>query len=178
VILDSAALPDARAALTRMAGKSVHGVLLGDFSWTRLTRWRAILSQVFENRQNLAELQRIAKVTVVATGEPSVAAWYMGAWVMDALAGAGAHPDFHMERTGESQPGELKSIVLSGAAFSAGLERCGARLIVTVGGLAYCNHLPALTEYSLLEEELRIVGHDAVFEATLVSAQRLSGGGL
>src|ERR1700678_837442 len=50
VILDSAALPDARAALARMAGKSVRGVLLGDFSWTRLTRWRAILSQIFENR--------------------------------------------------------------------------------------------------------------------------------
>jgi glucose-6-phosphate dehydrogenase assembly protein OpcA len=178
VILDSAALPDARAALARMAGKSVRGVLLGDFSWTRLTRWRAILSQIFENRQNLAELQGIAKVTVVATGEPPVAAWYMGAWVMDALAGAGVHPDFHMQCTGESQPGEVQSIVLSGAAFSAELERRGARLIVTVGGLAYCNHLPALTEYSLLEEELRIVGHDAVFEKTLVSAQRLSGGEL
>jgi glucose-6-phosphate dehydrogenase assembly protein OpcA len=178
VILDSAGLPDARAALARMAGKSAHGVLLGDFSWTRLTRWREILSQIFENRQNLAALRGVAKVTVTVTGHPPVSAWYMGAWVMDALAGAGVHPQFHMERAGESQPGELQSIQLSGGDFSAELERRGARLIVTVGGLAYCNHLPASTEYSLLEEELRIVGHDAVFERTLVSAQGLAGGGV
>lgn len=102
VILDSAALPDSRAALERLAERSARGVLLGDFSWTRLTRWREILSQVFENRQNLAAIQRIAKVTVAATGEPPVSTWYLGAWVMDALAAAGVHPEFHMARGGKA----------------------------------------------------------------------------
>jgi hypothetical protein len=49
-------------------------------------------------------------------------------------------------------------------------------LIVTAGALAYCNHLPKSTEYSLLAEELRIVGHDPVFEQTLASAHRLAEG--
>jgi hypothetical protein len=79
-----------------------------------------------------------------------------------------------MESEGESQPGELRSVELSGAGFSAMLERRDDRLIVTVGGLAYCNRMPVRTEYSLLEEELSIVGHDAVFERTLASAQRLA----
>ncbi len=84
--------------------------------------------------------------------------------------------EFRMARAGESQPGELESIQLSGDDFSAELQRRGPRLIVTVGGLAYCNHLPPSTEYSLMAEELRIVGVDPVFERTLASAQRLAGG--
>src|SRR5580692_11422741 len=64
VIVDSAGLPDPRAALQRIAGRSANGVLAGDFSWTRLTRWRELLSQVFENRQNLGALAGISKVTV------------------------------------------------------------------------------------------------------------------
>jgi glucose-6-phosphate dehydrogenase assembly protein OpcA len=175
-IIDSAALPDARATLERMAERSAHGVLLGDFAWTRLTRWREILSQIFENREYLAKLKSIANVTVHATGESPTAAWYLGAWVMDALGAAGVQPEFHLEQEGPDQPPKLQSIQLSGDDFSATLERRGSRLIVTVGGLAYCNRLPASTEYSLMKEELRIVGHDAIFEKTLISANRLSGG--
>jgi glucose-6-phosphate dehydrogenase assembly protein OpcA len=167
-------LPDPRATLQRIAERSAHGVLIGDFSWTRLTRWRELLSQVFENRQNLAGLPKITKVTVTAAGETPVNAWYLGAWVMDALAAAGIHPEFQMAREGEGQPGKLRGIHLSGSDFSAELERRGSRLIVTAGGLSYCNHLPKSTEYTLLAEELRIVGHDPVFEQTLASAQRLA----
>lgn len=174
VIIDSAALPNPQATLQRIADRSAHGVLIGDFSWTRLTRWRELLSQIFENRKNLLELRLIDKVTVVSTGEPPISAWYLGAWVMDALASAGIHPEFEMTREVEDEPGKLRSIHLSGGDFTAELKRRGARVIVTVGGLAYCNHLPASTEYSLLAEELRIVGHDAVFEKTLASAQRLA----
>jgi glucose-6-phosphate dehydrogenase assembly protein OpcA len=178
-IIDSAALPDARATLERMAERSAQGVLLGDFSWTRLTRWREILSQIFENREYLAKLKSIAKVTVHAKGESQTAAWYLGAWVVDALGSAGVHPEFYMQQEGEGregQPPKLESILLSGDDFSAEVARRGSRLIVTVGGLAYCNRLPASTEYSLMKEELRIVGHDAIFEKTLLSAKRLSGG--
>jgi glucose-6-phosphate dehydrogenase assembly protein OpcA len=175
-IIDSAASPDARAALERMAERSAHGVLLGDFSWTRLTRWREILSQIFENREHLAKLKSIAQVTVQVKGESSASAWYLGAWVMDVLGSAGVHPEFHMEQAGEAQPPQLEGIRLSGDDFSAELERRGSRLIVTVDGLAYCNHLPASTEYSLMKEELRIVSHDTIFEKTLLSAKRLSGG--
>jgi glucose-6-phosphate dehydrogenase assembly protein OpcA len=175
VILDSAGLPNPRAALQLIPDRSAHSVPLGDFSWTRLTRWREILSQVFENRNNLAESKRITLVTVDTAGEPPVAAWYLGAWVMDALASAGVYPEFHMLRTSESVPGELQRVELSGTGFSAELERRGARLIVTVGGLAYCNNLPARSEYSLIAEELRIIDRDPVFEKTLASAQRLAG---
>lgn len=174
VIFDSSRLPHPKAALQSIADRSAQGALIGDFSWTRLTRWRELLSQVFENRQNLAALQSINKVTVTTVGEAPVNAWYLGAWVMDALALAGIHAEFQMAHEEEGQPGKLRSIQLSGSDFTAELERRGSRLIVTAGGLAYCNHLPKSTEYSLLAEELRIVGHDPVFEQTLASARRLA----
>jgi glucose-6-phosphate dehydrogenase assembly protein OpcA len=175
VILDSAGLPDPRAALQRIAERLAGGVLVGDFSWTRLTRWREILSQTFENRHNLEELHRITQVTVEAVAEPPVAAWYLGAWVMDALASVGVYPEFRMTVTPAVLP-PVRRIELSGPEFSAELEQRGSRLIVTVGGLAYCNHLPKPSEFSLITEELRIVDHDPVFEKTLASAQRLAGG--
>jgi len=178
VILDSASLPDPRTALRQIAERSARGVLIGDFSWTRLTRWREILSQVFENRCNLKTLQQITEVTIEVTGEPPVAAWYLGAWVMDALESAGVHPDFKMDRDLDSKEAPaLRRIELSGPECSAELLLRGARLIVTAGGIAYCHNLPVRSEYSLMAEELRIVDRDPVFEKTLASAQRLAGGG-
>ena len=90
--------------------------------------------------------------------------------VLDYHLGAGRFGTDVAAELRERRP-EVPIIILS-----ATLERRGSRLIVTVGGLAYCNRLPASTEYSLMKEELRIVGHDAIFEKTLISANRLSGG--
>ena len=57
VVIDSAGMPDGHAALQpSLAHLARGGVLLGDLSWTRLTRWREMLSQVFENRRYLAQL--------------------------------------------------------------------------------------------------------------------------
>ena len=134
-----------------------------------------MLSQVFENRQNLSELPRISKVTVTTNGGPPVSACYFGAWVMDVLGDIGVHPEFHMERSGGDSPGELHSIELAASDWSAELSRNDGRLIVTAGGLAQCNPLRPATDFSLMEEELRITGRDAVFERAFASAQRLCG---
>src|SRR5262249_23027643 len=49
VVVDSGAMPDARDGLRKIAAVAGRGVMLGDLAWTRMTRWRAMLSQVFEN---------------------------------------------------------------------------------------------------------------------------------
>jgi glucose-6-phosphate dehydrogenase assembly protein OpcA len=176
VIIDGEALPSAREALSQVASIASHGTRVGDLAWTRLTRWRAMLSQVFENRQHLAQLPNIATVTVGVNGEPPVGAWYFGAWVMDALSDIGVHPkEFHMHQLDDSARGELQKIELAAPGWSAELARYGERLIVTAGGLAHCNPLRPATDYLLMEEELRIVGRDAVFEHALASAQQLAG---
>lgn len=175
VIVDGEELPTAREAQALVAGIAAQGTRAADLAWTRLTRWRAVLSQVFENRQNLSELPRISKVTVTTNGGPPVSACYFGAWVMDVLGDIGVHPEFHMERSGGNSPGGLHSIELAASDWSAELSRNDGRLIVTAGGLAQCNPLRPATDFSLMEEELRITGRDAVFERAFTSAQRLCG---
>jgi glucose-6-phosphate dehydrogenase assembly protein OpcA len=176
VIVDGNPLPTAREALGLVGGIAANGVRVSDLAWTRLTRWRAVLSQLFENRQNLAELPRISKVTVTTNGEAPVGACYFGAWVMDVLGDVGVHPAFDMQRSGGDSTGELHSIELAAPDWSAELSLHDQRLIVTVGGLAHCNPLRPPTDYSLMQEELRITGRDAVFERAFASAQRLCGG--
>src|SRR5262249_21663725 len=48
-IIDSASIPDVRGVLQRLARAADSGVGLGDLAWTRLTRWRELIAQVFEN---------------------------------------------------------------------------------------------------------------------------------
>lgn len=176
VIVDGRQLPTAQDALALIDKIASKGTRVADLAWTRLTRARAMLSQVFENRQHLAELPRTSKVTVTSVGTPPVSAWYFGAWVMDVLNDIGIHPEFRMEHKDDHLPGRLHSIELAGPDWSAVLTRYDHRLIITVDGLSQCSPVPPDTDYSVMREELRIVGRDEVFERTLASAQRLCGG--
>src|ERR1035438_4302098 len=92
VIVDSGPMQDPAAAIKLMARLNARGVLLGDLSWTRLTRWREMLAQVFENQQNLAQLERISDVKVERGEGYRVSALYMAMWLTDCLADAGV-PD-------------------------------------------------------------------------------------
>jgi glucose-6-phosphate dehydrogenase assembly protein OpcA len=175
VILDSKQLPTALEALTLLGSITASGARVADLSWTRLTRWRAMLSQVFENRQNLAELPRISKVTVTTNGDPTLGGFYFGAWVMDVLGDIGVRPEFHIDSLGDETVGDLQSIELAAPDWSAELARSDGRLIVTAGAVEQCNPLRPATDYSLMEEELRITGRDAAFERALASVRRLCG---
>lgn len=168
VVVDTAPMADSRAALELVAGLVTRGILAGDLSWTRTTRWRETLARIFENQSYLEGLARTATVRVASSGEQlTVWSWYLAAWIMDALAVAGARPRLeftHSEHTG---------VTLEGEGWSVALERWDARLVTTINGLAQCTSLPAPSDYALMREELGILGRDAVFEATLSSAVKL-----
>ena len=127
-VLDSAAFPDPRPALRRMAEAVRQGALRGDLAWTRLTRWREMLAQVFENRQALAHLAEVTWVRVTFGPPNEVLAWYMGAWVVNALSDAGVHPSLAVA----PQPGVVLRVELAGEGFRVELVRESDRLVVTV----------------------------------------------
>jgi glucose-6-phosphate dehydrogenase assembly protein OpcA len=172
VVIDSAGMQDARAALLKMAAASGRNVLLGDLAWTRLTRWREMLSQVFENRKYLDQLPAVENVDVSFGGNLETTAWYMAAWLQDALARAGVHPRVNVEAAaGSSAPLRVE---LSGPGLAVELMWAANRLVVTVNGLSQCTSLSELNEYSLMREELGIVQRDRVFESSLASAAQLA----
>jgi glucose-6-phosphate dehydrogenase assembly protein OpcA len=174
VILDTADWPDAQAAIRRIAATAARGVRVADLSWTRLTRWREMLSQVFENRREAARLPAISRVRVLYGGAARpVAALYMGAWLVDALEAAGARAELSLEPGGDTPVGHFSTVELSGAGFHVELTHQQERLTTTVDGLSHCVSLPHATDCRLLREELGIIRQDPVFERTLSSAARL-----
>jgi glucose-6-phosphate dehydrogenase assembly protein OpcA len=174
VIVDSILFPDPNAALARMADMAQHGATLGDLSWTQLTRWREMLSRVFENREYLAQVPRISRVEVCHAGaRPPVYAWYMGAWAVSALSEAGVHAELKLTPDPALEARRLR-VELAGGDFRVALERQADRISIEVGGLSSFSHMPQPSDYILLREELGIVRHDPVFERTLATAARLA----
>jgi glucose-6-phosphate dehydrogenase assembly protein OpcA len=174
VIVDSAILPDPRAALARLVAVAGGKALLADLSWTQLTRWREIQSRIFENREYLARLPEVDTVRVAFAGaQPPVHAWYMGAWSVDALAAAGVRARLSLEPDA-ALGGRALRVELAGKDFRMSLERQEDRLITRVGDASQCVSLPRPTDYMLMREELGIVRHDPVYERTLASAAGLA----
>jgi glucose-6-phosphate dehydrogenase assembly protein OpcA len=182
VVIDSAGFADTvgfadiGAVIGWMADVTGRGLMIGDLSWTRLTRWREMLSHVFENRDYLAKMAHIAEVRVEFGGELGVSAWLMGAWVANALADAGvkAHLAVEKQPSVEKADGATLRMELSGPDVRVELARQGERLVITVNQLANCTNLPQPSDYLLMREELGILRRDGVFERSLASAARLA----
>jgi glucose-6-phosphate dehydrogenase assembly protein OpcA len=169
VVVDSGALADAPAALGRLAGEAAHGMLLGDLAWTRLTRWRQTLAQVFEDPRYAARLSGAARITVCDAGTVTTRALYMAAWMAGALDSAGIASTVRLRTTVPET-----FIALDTGDFHVRLERHDDHLVTTVDGLPHCALLPQPDDYLLLREELGIVHRDPVFEKSLASAARLT----
>jgi glucose-6-phosphate dehydrogenase assembly protein OpcA len=171
VVVDSAAFADPKRALRLLAEMARSGVPLGDLAWTRLTRWREMLARLFENRNYLVKLARISIVRVVYNGEFATSAWYMSAWIAEALRDAGVSAQVVVGAG--SDPAPLR-VELTGGGFHVALERQEDRLVITVDDARNCTNMPQPTDYLMMREELGIVRRDPVFERTLASAARLA----
>ena len=166
---------DCAGAMGRMMDVLRCGTLVGDLAWTRLTRWREMLARVFEDRAHLAKLPEISGVRVSFAAGFETAAWYMGAWVANALGDAGVQPKVQVMRS-DATPS--LQVSLAGGDFGVQLERRDDRLTIgvdiAVKSVTHCTNLPPPSDYLLMREELGIIRRDPVFERTLASAARLA----
>lgn len=174
VIVNTGVMPDPAAALSRMLDSVRSGRTIGDLAWTRLTRWRNMLAQVFENRARLSRLGSVRSIRVEHPGErPNTSTLLMGCWVRASLGG---QPQIQFER-GEWKGTGTSPLVLSvrvqGEEIDVELRRDQDRMFTTIDGEVQCTHLPMATPYLLMREELGISRRDAVFERTLASAAAL-----
>src|SRR6266851_7971513 len=81
-IIDSTIFADARTALERLSRAAASGRCWGDLSWTRLTRWRELIAQIFENPVYFSRLPSITAVTIYHVDPtPTAGIWYMAAWL-------------------------------------------------------------------------------------------------
>lgn len=161
-------------AVVRMQRRLARGPVLGDLAWTRLTRWRNMLAQIFENRERLARLGDVKRVLVRHSGEKqNTSAILLGCWVRDAIGGSAEVAFAKGEWPGAGRAPLVLSIGLEGDGINLELRRDQDRMVTTIDGTSQCTHLPMATPYLLMREELGITRRDPVFEQTLASAARL-----
>jgi glucose-6-phosphate dehydrogenase assembly protein OpcA len=169
VVVDSSGFGDAPPAVRRLAAEVARpGPPIGDLAWTELTRWREMLSQVFENRQNLESLAGAVRVRLSDGGAVTTRALYFSAWVKQGLESLGAEVSVSMVNN------RATFMEIESQGLSVRLEREEQRMITTVNGISHCTNLPVPSDYLVMREELAIVRRDPVFEKTLVSAAQLA----
>ncbi len=165
VVVDSAT--SGKDGLRRVADLLKSGLLTADLSWTRLTRWREMLAQVFENRENLGKLAAVRRVSVNFEGFGEAMNWYMGAWVLDSLGASGVRAELAVG-VGEAP------MTLEGEGLRLEMSRQDGRMQISLNGLSHCASLSQPTDYLLMREELGIMRRDVVFERTVASAIQLA----
>ena len=159
VIVDSATASD----IAGVVELSKHH-RVGDLAWARLTRWRELIAQIFENKCYLAELGGLTRARITYTGkQPKASALYLAAW---------------LDR-GETiwEKGEEDAVALENAAgeMHTQIRRTGGEGVeVTVHEQITNAIFPVATDYTLLREELSIAGRDGVFEGTMNRAAELA----
>lgn len=171
VIIDSAAITDPSDAIRRMSAACERGVILGDLAWTRMTRWREMLAQVFENREMLARVASVRRVNVEYGGDYETSARLLAAWIGGALENAGVPPEL---KVSASAAVPTIGVLLEGEGLRVELARENETLLVTVNEKSHHTSLPYPTDYLVMREELAIVRHDPVLERTLSLAARLA----
>jgi glucose-6-phosphate dehydrogenase assembly protein OpcA len=169
VIVDSAQWPDAKAAIRRIY-ELAQTVRTGDLAWTRLTWWREMVSQVFENQNYAQRIPEIARVRLTCAGSAPVEAYYLAAWLSDSLMKAGGHAEVEIEAQGAGRGGQLQTVELTAPGFTVKLTRLRDTLVAQVDGVSRCINLPPARDDLLMNEELDILRADPVFERTLAAA--------
>ncbi len=171
VIVDSAGL-----ALEIVASARAEGLPLADLSWTRTSRWREVLSRVFDNRAYLDGLSAVTALRITFGGSsPPPCAWYLAAWVLDGLRQAGSSAEPSFERAPGAGPPGLDGVALEGGGLDVSIRASASGCVeIRAGGVVQRTAFPAPGDYLLMREELSIPARDPVFDGVLPQAMRLT----
>ena len=176
IIIDGQGVESPHEAIGRIRACLGSGRLAADLAWTRLTRWRELVSRVLENMALFAQLRREVEVLIYHGGpQPSLGTHYMGAWLANSLEQCGATVRLSIKKDADgSGLGGIQSIsIRAGDAVDLFLQAQGGGVEIIANGQASRSTFPAPTDYSLLQEELSVPGRDAVFEAALARTARM-----
>jgi glucose-6-phosphate dehydrogenase assembly protein OpcA len=174
-VIDSSAFPDPAAALQRLSRASGGGFRIGDLAWTRLTRWRELIAQIFQNPAYFAQLPAITEVAISHPPGPApTGVRYMAAWLRLCLKQAGSEARVRWIEAAEAGDGGVSRVEFSSAdpaVLHVSLRKVDASAAeVRVNELANRTVFPEASDYVLLREELSIPGRDPIYEKSLDSA--------
>ena len=170
VVVDSQRVPAAAEALAELAA-AARSQILGDLAWTRLTRWREMVAQVFDDPAYFSQIGGIDEAEIEYDGAfRPMSVFYMMGWLRSVL---NREIRFSLKKAGECERARLHAIALRGGTLNlrVNVEPTREAELLICGREAH-PVLPSLEEHDLLREELSIIGRDAVYEAALPHALR------
>ncbi len=161
---------ETRQALESISRLRTASRTVADLEWTRLTRWRQPIAQIFDNPARTNKFADFQDFEIAHTGEkPGPSELYAGAWLSS--FGKGKVTFTKVEGFG---PG-LHSIVLRSPDETITFERTGpdCMSLQSTNGRqrAYNYSEPSL--YALMNEELSVFGRDPAFDAAFHRAMEL-----
>ena len=160
IIFDTQGDSDANDALRRLRRLHAYGMRVADLHWTRLSGWREVLAHLFDDGVRAKDV-RLARITY-GGDRVTTCARYFEAWVRSSL------PLARVTLEPEYGPPGLFSVTMSTPKGDLIVSRADEHSLQIEGpGMSYRTGLPPTTEAALMQEELGILGPDAVYERVL-----------
>jgi glucose-6-phosphate dehydrogenase assembly protein OpcA len=169
VVIDTQGFP-AKTALQIVASLRAQGRTVADLEWTRLTKWREPIAQVFDNPSRQNRYSQFTSIEIAHTGdELPAAALYAGAW----FSAPHKASVIFVKQQGFG-PG-LQRITLRADSEEIVFERTGPDCMVlrSTNGQKRSYTYEEATDERLMTEELAILGSDPGFDAAFARARDL-----
>ncbi|MBV9158084.1 MAG: glucose-6-phosphate dehydrogenase assembly protein OpcA [Acidobacteriaceae bacterium] len=164
---------DATQAIELLAKWRAERRLVADLEWTRLTRWRQPIAQIFDNPSTDSSFSKFGSIEVSYTDEkPCPSVFYIAGWLS---APYGAKVAF--KKVEGYGPG-LHGITLRSPSETIEFERtsCDCMSLRSTKGRERKYNFNDSTLYTLMNEELSVLGPDPAFNAAFARAEELLDG--
>jgi glucose-6-phosphate dehydrogenase assembly protein OpcA len=161
---------DPQSAFDQLLHWSEQGRVVADLEWTRLTRWREPIAHIFDNPARENKLSNFHTIEVAHTDEkPCASVLYMAAWLS-----APYKANVSVIKTKGSGPG-LHRITLRSGSETIEFERtsCECMTLRSTNGRERKYSFNEASLYTLMNEELSVLGPDAAFNSALTHAREL-----
>lgn len=177
LILDSGGVTDLarQVDFIRTTGTATRRV--GDLAWTRLTRWREAIAQLFDDEGGAERARAVERARIEYQGEyVPISAYYLAAWLRNSLGRP--LPVEIVQCAGPAERARVMRVALSDGAVDASITVSQDRDVELHAGKRDAHTVfPRRTEYELLCEELAILGTDPTYEAAMTAMPELTRGG-
>lgn len=168
VIVESRGFADWKWLLAKLRELDAAGKHVADLAWTRITRWRELIAQVFADPAQ-AQLLRTADSVLIrhSSPEPGPAAMYLAKWIEQCLR---RPVTTRFEQAGETKTWQIQEVILSDGGKPLAIRRLERHVVeITAGSLTGCTVFRQLKEAELMREDLSVAARDLVFERVLAA---------
>ncbi len=169
VIIDTAG-EDATTAFSLITRLRGHERIVGDLEWTRLTAWREPIAQIFDNPTRENKLQNFHTIEIAYTEDrPNASSLYAAGWLS---APHRANVSF-VKAQGYGHG--LHRITLRSDSEQIDFERtsCDCMSLQSTNGRQRSYTFNESGLYTLMNEELSVLGPDPAFNSAFARAQEL-----